>query len=368
MIARNILYVEDDDKNILSFKDAVEDWNKDNEGENRAFRYHIAKDMEEAHDLIGSIRVDCALLDLRIPDQKDAKSDADTGNKLAQEVLHKCGMPLAIISGHTGDLDEELLEGGLIAVFDKSAANSFAKSVSWLGSWWVMMEAVFEARKKFEMLTSEVFVRRIWPQWKEFLQISGEDKRRLATIVSRQFMSHAAEFLGLEENPDGETWHPFECYVVPPLIDGRPHTGDVFDFDDGRWIVLSSQCDMATGKVESVLLASCAVGIEGFSDHVANIKDPSTSNNQKKNAEKFLRPYINQNLSQAKHFLPPLPGEQDPIIVEFSKLRTVDLGYLVKVLDKRKASVSHPFIGNVIQRFGSYMSRTGQPNIDMKHF
>jgi CheY-like chemotaxis protein len=367
MIKKNILYVEDDDKNILSFHDAVSDWNTDNSASGREFCPLIAKDMEKAHDIIQACRIDCALLDLRIPETEDARSNANVGNELAEEVLHKCGMPMAIISGHTGDLDDKLTEDGLIEIFDKSKADSFAESVKWLGSHWDMMHVLTEARRKFEMLTSEVFVRRIWPQWKEFIALSGDDQARLATIVSRQFMSHAAEFLGLDENPDGESWHPFECYVIPPLIDNRPHTGDVFDLDDGRWIVLSPQCDMATGKVESVLMAKCAVGLENFKEHVEVIKNPP-SESKKNKASRFLRKHVNQDLPQSLHFLPPLPGEAEPTIVQFPQLCTIPLATLSEALSRRKASVSLPFLGNVVQRFGSYLSRMGQPNIDVGHF
>lgn len=367
MIRKNILYVEDDDKNVLSFQDAITDWNAENADAGRVFNPLVAKNMAEARDVILSSRVDCALLDLRIPEAADGRSDADAGNKLAEEVLHRCGMPMAIISGHTGDLDDRLTEGGLIAVFDKSKADSFAEAVAWSGGHWGMMHVLTEARRKFEMLTSEVFVRRIWPQWKEFIELSGDDQDRLATIVSRQFMSHAAEFLGLDDNPDGESWHPFECYVVPPLIDSRPHTGDVFDLDDGRWIVVSPQCDMATGKVESILMAKCAVGLQDFKGHVEAIKNPPSENRRNK-ADKFLRKQVNQDLPQSLHFLPPLPEEDDPTIINFPELRTIPLKELTDVLAKRKASVSQPFLGNLVQRFGAYLSRMGQPNIDVTHF
>lgn len=34
-------------------------------------------------------------------------------------------------------------------------------------------------------------------------------------------------------------------------------------------------------------------------------------------------------------------------------------------LEQREASIATPFLPNIVQRFGAYISRTGQPNIDI---
>ncbi len=66
--------------------------------------------------------------------------------------------------------------------------------------------------------------------------------------------------------------------------------------------------------------------------------------------------------------MPALPGETKPLMVQFTKLMTKPLAELNGSLGSRKASVSAPFLSNLTQRFGAYISRTGQPNLDVKHF
>ncbi len=362
MNTKFVLYVEDVDENVVSLKDEIDTWNEEKNEDGRRFHLVTAASYDEALDRLRKRRIDCALLDLRVPSKHDSRADAATGNRLATDVLQSCGTPMAILSGHIGDLDEGLSNSGPVEVFDKGEMNGFRDAVNWLESQWDMMHVLSLVRERIELSTSEVFAKRIWPQWKKLLEVSGTDEERLATIISRQFMSHAAEYLGLE-NQDNETWHPFENYVVPPLLDDRPHTGDIFELQDSRWIVLTPQCDMATGKVESVLLAKCTTGMEGFQGHVDAYRE-----NKRAKSERFLRDLTNQNIRPSQHFLPPIPSEADPILVEFGSLKTISRTELAASLGSRLASVSPPFLGNLVQRFGAFMSRAGQPNIDLGNF
>jgi hypothetical protein len=54
------------------------------------------------------------------------------------------------------------------------------------------------------------------------------------------------------------------------------------------------------------------------------------------------------------------------MVVEFKTLRTVPSNDLD--LGKRIASIAPAFVPNLVQRFGAYVSRTGQPNIEVSHF
>ena len=55
-------------------------------------------------------------------------------------------------------------------------------------------------------------------------------------------------------------------------------------------------------------------------------------------------------------------------MVQFREVVTRPLAELNACLDKREASIALAFLPNLIQRFGAYISRTGQPNIDIRHF
>lgn len=370
MQRKTILYVEDRKENILSLQDEVDEWNERHIGVNREFRIVSASSHDAALRELSEVRVDCVLLDLRVPMSEGTQDNADVGNGLAVEVLKSRGMPLAVISGYIGELENDTKHGGLVGVFDKgdvTEEGGYRGAVTWLGSQWEMMQVLTLSRMQIDRSTAEIFVKRLWPQWEALLKVSGSDQERLATVVSRQFMSHAADLFGLEVS-ENETWHPFENYVVPPLLDSRAHTGDIFDLDGERWIVLTPQCDMATGKVQTILLAKCSVGIDGFRESVDALNASETSNKARLKAERMLRDNVNQNVSPSLHFLPPIPGEEEALMVEFGTLKVLEKVYLEANLASRVASVSTPFLSNLVQRFGASASRAGQPNIDVKNF
>ena len=150
---------------------------------------------------------------------------------------------------------------------------------------------------------------------------------------------------------------------MPALLENRPHTGDLFKFNDELWIVLTPQCDMATQKAISVLLARCnpSPAIDVWRGRLRELRD--VSGNKRKSAEDFFKKLVNQ-AEPAQHFLPPLEENGQPLMVDFKDLLTVPLAELQGRLSDRVASVATPFLGNLTQRFGAYVSRMGQPNID----
>src|SRR3546814_1724926 len=84
-----------------------------------------------------------------------------------------------------------------------------------------------------------------------------------------------------------------------------------------------------------------------------------------------LFPYTTLFRNQSRpgqHFLPPLPDDPRPLMVQFASITTRPFAELQGILGERKASISSPFLANLTQRFGSYISRVDQPHIDVMHF
>ena len=124
---------------------------------------------------------------------------------------------------------------------------------------------------------------------------------------------------------------------------------------------------MANGKVENVLVAKCCEDWEGWKASIEALKGLKAEGDKLK-AELSLKALVNQNVPVSQHFLPPLPGESAPVQVRFSSVRTIPLAELNESLSQRVATVSPPFLSNLIQRFGSFVSRTGQPDINVEDF
>lgn len=365
MNLKYILFVDDNEMNRELLSEAVAIWNRNHEGEYRKFDLQIATTYEEAIIALNKYKIDCALLDLRLPEAEGDKETYTIGNKLANEVLYAQGIPLAVLSGYPAEIDHDLRDLDFIEAFDKGDPDGYEKALDWLADKWDMMDTLRQAKASIDQSTADVFAKRLWPRWSSFANLEGTQEK-LTKIITRQYVSHIADILGLDEG-DSVGWHPFENYNIPSLFDDRAHTGDIFRLDDGLWIVLSPQCDMATQKVPNVILAHCNVGYDRWAENAEALGDPK-SDKQKEKAEVFFRKMVNQNLSMSEHFLPPLPNQANPILVSFGHIKTIPLKDLNANLDMRVASVSNPFISNLTQRFGAFISRTGQPNLEVEHF
>ncbi|RJE78514.1 hypothetical protein [Paracoccus sp. JM45] len=362
MNKKTILVVEDEGRMITLMQEALEEWNNANEGNGRCFKAVPANTIADALEAIYDYRIDCAIVDLRLPTGDVGKQNSpEIGNTLVSKLIITKGMPVAIVSGHPAEVDPKFADMP-VSTFDK-ADDGYEQALNWLGGQWSLMETLRGVREVLEQSAGDVFARRIWPNWSRMEDAIGHDNKKLATAIARQYASHTAELLGLEAAGD---WHPYENFVMPSYIADRAHTGDIFFIDDTNWIVLTPQCDMATGKVLNVLLAECALGADKWTANVEALR-AATSNNQRKEPTKFLRNFVNQNLPASVHFLPPIPGSEEPILVQFGKIRTIPLDELNGQLTARVASVSPPFLSNLVQRFGAFISRTGQPNIGVEH-
>ena len=114
------------------------------------------------------------------------------------------------------------------------------------------MSVMATSRTHIRRISAEVFADRVWPRWSTYVDAAEDRASELAPIVTRQFVWHMGEVMGLA----GETnalWHPFENWLCPPLSPNRVHTGDVYKLEGTLWIVLTPPCDLANdGKVSDV--------------------------------------------------------------------------------------------------------------------
>lgn len=360
---KHILFVEDKEQQRDLFKTTVDEWNHADGENGRKFVVQTRDSFASGKEALTNFRFDCALFDLRLPGPAGGPREVPSGNDLALIGLHENGIPVGIITGLQDDLAQELGNSETVRIFDKGDADSYANAVTWFASQWNMMDALASARKHMQGLAADVFVKRMWPQWSTISAAAGDDNERLVRIVTRQYVNQMGELLGLEQ---GGGWHPFECYISPSMEPERAQTGDIFILNEERWVVLTPQCDMANGKSEAVLLAFCDPDqLKEWDANVVKLREATLEQLDKRGS--YFRNLINQK-EPACHFMPALPSETKPLMVQFTKLMTKPLAELNGNLGDRKASVSAPFLSNLTQRFGAYISRTGQPNLDVKHF
>jgi hypothetical protein len=125
---------------------------------------------------------------------------------------------------------------------------------------------------------------------------------------------------------------------------------------------------MATQKAEVVLLAGIDEGSQpDWNDKVAQLTKADLSKGAMEKRDRYFSRLVNQNVDVSEHFLPPLLNGP-PLMVRFKSVQTRPLEWLNGNLELRTASIAPAFLPNLVQRFGAWISRTGQPNIEFSHF
>lgn len=348
-----VLIVEDD-------KSTRESWMRDirefNASETAPFKFHVtfATTKREALHALSRTRIDCAVIDLRLPDGEDESGTArPLGNDILQLLLDEVGVPAVVYSGYEGETSEAVRASN-IRVLGKQKGGG-AHILEGFAAQAELMAAMESTRSRIAKETARLFNQSIWSRW-ENRWSKEQDREGIAGIIARQTASHIAD--SLSEPATGH--HPDEFYIVPPLHATRLDTGDLLRIGNQVYVVLTPRCNMANKPPSHLILAVCRASADWATwkqDLLAG------SVKQKDKAERDLRAHSTQGHSISSHFLPPLEGEGGPWLVDFQEARTVKSRAIPRLLQRRFASVAPHFVPNLVQRYTAYLGRIGQPDI-----
>lgn len=346
-----ILIVEDDEVTRDSWQRDIQDFNRDPEAPFK-FRSTFATTKREALQVLARTRVDCAVIDLRLPDGNDETGAGQPlGNDVLQVLLEEVGIPAVVYSGYDGEASEAVRASNIRVLLKQGGVpaqilNAFATQAG-------LMAAMEATRSRIAKETARLFNQSIWRRW-EARWSTEQNRGMISDIIARQTASHIAD--ALAQPPVNH--HPDEFYIVPALFADRLDTGDILDMDGQVHVVLTPRCNMANKPPSHLMLAVCNT----FQDWVQWKADLNGSSKQRYKADRELRSHATQGHGIATHFLPPLDGK-GPWLVDFQEVRAIKSENLLALLPKRFASIAPHFVPNLVQRYSSYLGRIGQPDI-----
>jgi hypothetical protein len=146
---------------------------------------------------------------------------------------------------------------------------------------------------------------------------------------------------------------------LSPPIKKHLHTGDLIKIEESHFLVLTPACDIVYNykdddkgnkvqfrKADKMILAS-----------VKEFNYPVLCANKNNNGIKKdeLKKYV-KNEYYRYHYLPPFNNENG-YLIDFQDLSSIPFD----VQHSREATISAPFIKDIISRFSNYYSRQGQP-------
>ena len=371
----NLFILEDSDDAFDEIhKPNIDDFNGSNMEIQFEYNEYRARNIEQAIQILNNdIVFHSAIVDLKLADDT---ANSAKGNDLVRLITTKYRIPIFIYSNNVSMLDSDF-EGKTNSVFkaykksDIPLINILNEIVSLYNTGII---DIIGKRGQIDEILQKVFWNHIshsLPHWIN----SSYEKDQTEKIILRHISEHFIKYLEMNDGADTfELYNSAEAYIMPP-IGKYLFTGNIIaENDNPKYLVLSPACDMdlkikhyGTGpklerKAEFILLLEL-VGwneIEGFST-ITN--STSSSNKQVVKLKKMIG-----NSIPRFHFLPKF-NSIDALFVDFQRMSTVNGIEIEEKIKKSDysilASITSPFLKDIIARFSQYYSRQGSPDMDV---
>lgn len=354
---RRLLIAEDDAEQLGTWRRDVDEFNKKPDRK-FIFKIYEAESAGEATQILEEVNIDCAIVDLRLPPEKNKALDAVHGNKLRTIIEKEHPILAAIHTAHPAELDEAGQTSHMRS-FTKEAGKT-TEALEWFEQKADLMKALSETNRRVKREAAKVLHGSVWPRWEAEKGV-GAVPEQFDAIVTRQVVSHLAEQFSLLGG-DIPAYHMHEFYYVPPMRD-RLHTGDLVKINEIVHVIVTPQCDIANDYPANFLLAKC------LSEHVEwqTIVDAVAQNGGQigKATRDKITKIVTQGRGQRFHFLPPCGDKGGPWFVDFKELVTIERAHSDELLRNRFASIAAYFVPNLVHRFASFIGRIGQPDLDV---
>jgi hypothetical protein len=338
----NLLIIEDDKAQIQIYTDAIDRYNKINDDK---FIAHICQTFAQGKHALLSPSFDAAIIDLKLSNSMELE-----GKKLVEDVYQKIRIPIFVVSGSTGQIDD-FPETALLKKRPRTVSIvEVLKEIH--GIYKTGITSFLKPGGIIDQKLTEVF----WHHLANDIGIWIKHNNKKTLL--RYILSHFQEQLEISNDGDFEDYHPNEVYIKPP-IKKNPHTGDLISYNVQYYVVLTPACDIA---------------ILGYKDIGGGIKKPKRKAdklmlvkttefdykhrclNNGKLDRNLIEKYVTNNYSLRYHYLPAI-DQNNGFLIDFQGLDTLAF----EENFSRVASISAPFIKDVISRFANYYSRQGQP-------
>ncbi len=384
-----ILILDDNDEAINSYQGIIKRINRDDDNSVNYIEY-TAKTLIQAKKIIKYNILDTAIIDLNLCADKEDPDNAD-GNRAIEEIINSFRMPIFIVSGELNKLEENFKNNNLINTHTRDDSVSdiltikiprifFSKTIRYFSRDGFLEKEINDFYWNYLSKTID--------SWNTALK-SYQDAHE--KILSRHTVSCLNEKFYVNGNIGSfDQYHPGEMYIIPQIKE-HYHTGDLIAKDGQKYIILNPACDIVnTNKLNFYLLAELIKLDNSILFKSNNIKEDkeyvdfhtSLNSNGKNAYEKYQKNTQGANY----HYLPKFDKIDEDYLIDFQNLQVINIGnekiekndeeskedFFLRYLTNREvniknyeriASISSPFLKDIIARFSAYYARQGQPNL-----
>lgn len=284
-----------------------------------------------------------------------------SGNEVVKEIKENLRFPTFVITGTPHHISAEfnvpssvfnVLQRDEVDVMDTLDKFKAIKATGILN--------LLNRNGKIEELIQNIFWNHISTSLDNWVLDNKRNSAEKEDSLLRYTILHMLEYL------DESKVHPSEFYITRPIKEDLS-TGDLILLDDVRYVVLTPACDFVQrpNGSRNVRLTFLLRIIE-LNDHFHNLDESI----QKKQISGSLEDKLMKAIGNNKpyyHFVPKHNAIKAGII-DFQNKLSVPIEELEQKIESgnidRFATISMPFLKDLIERYSSYYARQGSPDFD----
>jgi hypothetical protein len=348
----NLLIVEDDKTQLQLYNDVIDSFEKHHKI--RIIRTSF-ETINEGMEAIKQPIYDAAIIDLKFPSSNELE-----GMNLVNAINGKLRIPIYIVSGSAAQvtITENFLFRKRLRTDDFKIILNEIKEIYDTG-----ITSLLKQNGFVDQILTKIF----WGHLSDSLSdLKGIDTQK---VLFRYISSHIQEFLEIDGDGGLEDLDPAEFYIYPPIKESLS-TGDIIkNKQSGSYsLLLTPACDILlrkdkidplkkTRNAEKLLLVDLVLWntLENFQ---LVKKDTVRNNKGRVKLESFI-----ENKKERYHFIPPYKSIKG-YFADFQSQLSINISTIEdKEIYERIATISQPFLKDIIARFSQYYSRQGQPNL-----
>jgi len=347
-----LLIVEDDKPTLQTYSDNIESFNKKSDVK---IEYTIKENIVEARNSLLSSDFDGAIIDLKL----SSSTTELEGLEIVEEIENSQRFPIYIVSGSIAQIEKE--ENAFLK--KRNRDTNFKKILSEIVEIYKTGITNILGRKgEIDTYLNNIFWNHLSNSMESWINDTTRSPEEKEKSLLRYTILHMQEYIdeGVEE------YHPSEFYITKP-IKKNLFTGDIVELNKCRYIILTPSCDIvlrANGIRSAQFILLCKIK---SLDKIVKNYDKLTSETAVKHDDRRRIVGLFQNNNQRYHFIPKAESIE-PGLIDFQDKLTIPNTEVNELLESNKleriATISQPFLKDIISRYSNYYSRQGSPDFN----
>lgn len=281
-----------------------------------------------------------------------------SGNEVVKEIKDNLRFPTFVITGTPHNISEELnVPNAIFDVYERDNVDVFEtfNKFKLIKSTGILN--LLNRNGKIEELIQNIFWNHISTSLDSWVLDEKRNPEEKEDSLLRYTILHMLEYL------DENNVHPSEFYITRPVKE-KLSTGDLISWNGNRYVVLTPACDFAQKKVTKAFL----LRIKEISEEINGIDEIKSIDNLSKTKRQAFERIVKNN-KDSYHFIPK-HNLINAGIIDFQDKLSVQIEEIEERIKSteidRFATISLPFLKDLIERYSSYYARQGSPDFDVE--